>query len=52
MGEPHLIYFADPTCSWRHGFSPVIAEVRRNYGRALPIRIVMGGRDWIARIAV
>lgn len=43
MDEPHLIYFADPMCSWCYGFSPVIAEVRRSYGRALPIRIIMGG---------
>jgi putative protein-disulfide isomerase len=43
MAEPHLIYFADPMCSWCYGFSPVIDEVRRAYGRALPIRVVMGG---------
>jgi putative protein-disulfide isomerase len=43
MDEPHLIYFSDPMCSWCYGFSPVIAEIRRAYGRALPIRVVMGG---------
>lgn len=43
MAEPHLIYFADPMCSWCYGFSPVIDQIRQAYGRALPIRIVMGG---------
>lgn len=43
MDGPHLIYFADPMCSWCYGFSPVIDEIRRAYGRALPIRVVMGG---------
>ncbi len=43
MNEPHLIYFADPMCSWCYGFSPVITEIRRQFGRALPIQLVMGG---------
>jgi putative protein-disulfide isomerase len=43
MDGPHLIYFSDPMCSWCYGFSPVIEEVRRTYGNALPIRVVMGG---------
>src|SRR5512146_456127 len=43
MQELHLIYFADPMCSWCYGFSPVIEEVRRNFGRALPVRVMMGG---------
>lgn len=43
MVEPHLIYFADPMCSWCYGFSPVIEQVRQAYGRALPIRVLMGG---------
>ena len=43
MVEPHLIYFADPMCSWCYGFSPVIEQVRQAYGRALPIRVIMGG---------
>ena len=43
MDTPHLIYFADPMCSWCYGFSPVIDEVRRAFGRALPVRVVMGG---------
>ena len=43
MDGPHLIYFSDPMCSWCYGFSPVIADIRRTFGRALPIRLVMGG---------
>jgi len=43
MDEPHLIYFADPMCSWCYGFSPVIEEIRRAFGRALPVKVVMGG---------
>lgn len=43
MEEPHLIYFADPMCSWCYGFSPVIEEICRTFGRGLPVRVVMGG---------
>jgi len=43
MDEPHLIYFADPMCSWCYGFSPVIEEVRHAFGRGLPVRTIMGG---------
>lgn len=43
MDGPHLIYFADPMCSWCYGFSPVIDQVRQAYGRALPVRVIMGG---------
>jgi putative protein-disulfide isomerase len=43
MTTPHLIYFSDPMCSWCYGFSPVVDDIRRSFGRALPIRVVMGG---------
>lgn len=43
MTAPHLIYFADPMCSWCYGFSPVIDEIRRAFGHDLPVRVVMGG---------
>lgn len=43
MDTPHLVYFSDPMCSWCYGFSPVIADIRKNFGRSLPIRLVMGG---------
>ena len=42
-GGPHLIYFADPMCSWCWGFSPVIAAIGNRFGSALPIRLIMGG---------
>ena len=41
--QPHLIYFADPMCSWCWGFVPVVASIRRTWGDDLPIRLVMGG---------
>lgn len=41
--RPHLIYFADPMCSWCWGFSPVIGAVEAVFGADLPIRLVMGG---------
>jgi putative protein-disulfide isomerase len=43
MDGPHLIYFADPMCSWCYGFSPVIEDIRRAFGRGLPVQVVMGG---------
>ncbi len=39
---PHLVYFADPMCSWCWGFSPVIDAIARRYPD-LPIRLVLGG---------
>jgi putative protein-disulfide isomerase len=43
MDSPHLIYFADPMCSWCWGFAPVIEAVHRTFGGILPIRLVLGG---------
>jgi putative protein-disulfide isomerase len=43
METPHLIYFADPMCSWCWGFAPVIEAVHRTFGGILPIRLVLGG---------
>jgi putative protein-disulfide isomerase len=43
MADPHLVYFADPMCSWCWGFSPVIAAIDADPELALPIRLVMGG---------
>jgi putative protein-disulfide isomerase len=43
MTDPHLVYFADPMCSWCWGFSPVIEAIRATYGERLPVRLVMGG---------
>ena len=43
MNYPHLVYFADPMCSWCWGFSPVINVIRATFGEHLPIRLVLGG---------
>jgi putative protein-disulfide isomerase len=43
MTTPHLIYFADPMCSWCWGFSGVIAAIEEVWGADLPIRLVLGG---------
>lgn len=40
---PHLIYFADPMCSWCWGFAPAIDGIRRTFGDELPARLMMGG---------
>jgi putative protein-disulfide isomerase len=39
----HLLYIADPMCSWCYGFSPVIAQVAENLAGYAPVRVVMGG---------
>ncbi len=47
MRTPHLVYFADPMCSWCWGFSPVIEAIEQTFGTTLPIRLIMGGlRPW------
>ena len=43
MPGPHLVYFADPMCSWCWGFSPVITAIAAQFGETLPIRLVLGG---------
>lgn len=43
MNSPHLVYFADPMCSWCWGFSPVLEAIEQTFGDELPIRLVMGG---------
>lgn len=43
MPGPHLVYFADPMCSWCWGFSPAIAAIEQEYGEALPVRLILGG---------
>jgi putative protein-disulfide isomerase len=39
----HLVYFADPMCSWCWGFAPVIDGLARHFGERLPIALMMGG---------
>jgi len=43
MNQPHLVYFADPMCSWCYGFAPVIKAIRAEFGYRLPIRLILGG---------
>jgi putative protein-disulfide isomerase len=40
---PHLIYIADPMCSWCWGFSPVISGLAERFGERAPIQLLMGG---------
>jgi putative protein-disulfide isomerase len=39
MDAPHLIYFADPMCSWCWGFAPTAEAAAER----LPLRLVLGG---------
>ena len=39
----HLVYFADPMCSWCWGFSPVINGLADHFGARLPVTVIIGG---------
>ena len=39
----HLLYVADPMCSWCYGFAPVIEGVADHFGERLPVQLMMGG---------
>ncbi|MBB4002272.1 DsbA family protein [Aurantimonas endophytica] len=39
---PHLVYFADPMCSWCWGFAPVLDAIAGGHPD-LPIRLILGG---------
>ena len=41
--SPHLLYIADPMCSWCYGFAPVIGKIAAHFGDRLPVRIMVGG---------
>ena len=43
QSDRHLLYFADPMCSWCWGFSPVIERVAEEFADRLPVRVMMGG---------
>jgi len=43
MASDQLNCFADPMCSWRWGFRPVMAAARARYGGRLELRPVLGG---------
>ncbi len=40
---PHLLYIADPMCSWCYGFGPTVSAIARHFGERLPVRLMMGG---------
>lgn len=39
----HLLYVADPMCSWCYAFAPVITGIADHFGDELPVQLVMGG---------
>lgn len=41
--QPHLLYIADPLCSWCYGFAPVVEALADHFGERLPVRIMVGG---------
>lgn len=41
--SPHMLYIADPMCSWCYGFAPVIEGLAAHFGERLPVRIIVGG---------
>ena len=43
MADKHLLYIADPMCSWCYGFSPVITTLAERFADRLPVRVMVGG---------
>ena len=43
QADRHLVYFADPMCSWCYGFAPTIAAIADHFADRMPVDIVMGG---------
>ncbi len=41
--QKHLLYVADPMCSWCYGFAPVMAGIADHFGERLPVQLMMGG---------
>jgi putative protein-disulfide isomerase len=39
----HLLYVADPMCSWCWGFAPVMSALAERLGDRIPVRLLMGG---------
>ena len=40
--ETHILYIADPMCSWCWGFAPVLAHLEAKLPH-MPVRIILGG---------
>jgi len=43
QSDKHLVYIADPMCSWCYGFAPVIAAIAERFEERMPLRLMMGG---------
>ena len=43
MPSRHLLYFADPMCTWCWGFSSAVDHIVEEFSDTLPVRLVMGG---------
>lgn len=43
QAQRHLVYFADPMCSWCWGFEPVISGLVDHFGERLPVALIIGG---------
>jgi putative protein-disulfide isomerase len=39
----HLLYVADPLCSWCYGFAPIIETISRHFEGRMGLRLIMGG---------
>jgi putative protein-disulfide isomerase len=39
----HILYFANPMCSWCWGFAPVIKSVEKAFSQYLPLYVILGG---------
>ena len=39
----HLLYVADPMCSWCYGFTPAVQALQDHFAARLPIQLLMGG---------
>ena len=42
QAQRHLVYFADPMCSWCWGFEPVISGLVDHFGERLPVTLIIG----------
>jgi putative protein-disulfide isomerase len=40
---PHLVYIADPMCSWCWGFAPVIGALAERFAGRVQVQLLMGG---------
>jgi putative protein-disulfide isomerase len=48
--KPVLYYVYDPLCGWCYGFSPVIAEVQKQYSDQISVEVISGGMVLAERV--